>query len=125
MSSVWNANKKGIGFSHAWAGIRHTVKTEMNFRFHLVATASVIAAGFFLQISRLEWAVIVLAVGFVLAAEVANTAVEKLVDYLKPDIHPSAKAIKDMAAGMVLLSAISALVIGLLIFLPKLYVLFR
>ncbi|MFC2948386.1 diacylglycerol kinase family protein [Virgibacillus sediminis] len=125
MSSVWNDNKKGIGFSHAWAGIRQTLKTEMNFRFHLAAGCIVIFSGFLFKVTRFEWMALILSIGLVLASEIINTAIEKMVDYIKPDIHPSAKAIKDMAAGMVMISAATAAIIGLIVFVPRIGVLLQ
>jgi len=68
----------------------------------------------------LEWAAIILVIGFVLMAELFNSVIEKLIDYLKPEIHPAAKVIKDAAAGGVLIAAITAVIIGALIFIPKL-----
>lgn len=95
------------------------MKTERNFKIHVVIAIVVIISGIYLQITRVEWSIIVLVIGFVLAAEMLNSTIEKLIDYLKPDIHPVAKIIKDMAAGGVLLAAITAVIIGLIVFIPK------
>ena len=113
--------KRKIGFNYAWNGIKEIAQTERNFRIHLLATLLTITAGFLFKLTMVEWAIIVLTIGLVLMAEVTNTAIEKLIDYLRPEIHPAAKIIKDVAAGAVLIAAIIAAVIGLLIFLPKLY----
>ena len=111
-------NKGLIGFSFAWNGLKEVVK-ERNFRIHMVATLLVIIAGFFLDLNRLEWIVIILVIGIVLISETFNSVVEQIIDYLKPEIHPKAKIIKDMSAGAVLLAAITAIIVGLTIFLPK------
>ncbi|MBP2078161.1 diacylglycerol kinase family protein [Oceanobacillus polygoni] len=116
--------KRKIGFSYAWNGIKEIAKTERNFRIHLLATFLTVAAGFLFKLTMVEWAIIVLTIGLVLMVEVTNTAIEKLIDYLRPEIHPTAKIIKDVAAGAVLIAAIIAAIIGLLIFLPKLHILF-
>ncbi|MBR7796995.1 diacylglycerol kinase [Agaribacter marinus] len=120
MSLELKDNKKSIGFSYAWNGIMHVIKHERNFRLHLVSASLVIVAGFICRLSSFEWMFILLAIGLVLTAELINSAMESMMDYLKPDIHPIAKQIKDMAAGAVLISAITAAGIGLIIFAPKL-----
>ncbi|RHW33157.1 diacylglycerol kinase family protein [Oceanobacillus profundus] len=121
MRSELKDKKRKIGFNYAWNGIKEIAQTERNFRIHLLATLLTITAGFLFKLTMVEWAIIVLTIGLVLMAEVTNTAIEKLIDYLRPEIHPAAKIIKDVAAGAVLIAAIIAAVIGLLIFLPKLY----
>ncbi|WP_084268736.1 diacylglycerol kinase family protein [Oceanobacillus damuensis] len=120
MSSELKDKRKGIGFSYAWNGIKEIAKTEHNFRIHLAATIATVLAGFVFRLSNVEWAIVTLAIGLVLMAEVTNSAIEKTIDYLKPEIHPSAKVIKDIAAGAVLISAVIAFIVGLLIFFPKL-----
>ncbi|MEC5422222.1 diacylglycerol kinase family protein [Virgibacillus sp. C22-A2] len=117
-------NKRSIGFTHAWNGIKEVARTERNFRIHLLATLLVFAAGIVFKLTVTEWLIIVLAVGLVLVAEITNTAIEKMMDYLKPGLHPSAKVIKDIAAGAVLVAAVTSLILGILIFLPKLYSIF-
>ncbi|SEQ17902.1 undecaprenol kinase [Virgibacillus subterraneus] len=119
-----NQRKKSIGFSHAWNGLKEVTKTERNFKIHLIATITVIIAGILIQLTLIEWAIIMLTIGLVLVAEATNAAVEKLIDYVKPDTHPLAKTIKDVAAGAVLLAALTALIVGMIIFLPKIYGLF-
>lgn len=115
------AKKKLIGFSYAWSGLVEIAKGERNFRIHLLATVLVILVGVFVKLSFMEWMIVFLAIGLVFVAETTNTAIEKLIDCLRPDIHPSIKAIKDIAAGAVLIAAITAFIIGCLLFIPKLY----
>ncbi|SHF68284.1 diacylglycerol kinase family protein [Ornithinibacillus halophilus] len=119
-----NAKKRSIGFTYAWNGIIEAWKSERNFRSHILSAFIVILAGIFFQLSVIEWIIIVFCIGFVIVTELLNTAIEKLLDYLKPDIHPKAKIIKDLSAGAVLISALCSAIVGLLIFLPKLYKLF-
>ena len=116
--------KKFIGFSFAWNGLREAAKLEKNFRIHRIFTVIVIIAGFLFKLSLLDWALIILVIGFVLAAELIKTVIEKMIDYMTPELHPTAKLIKDYAAGAVLTAAITAVLIGIIIFLPKLYILF-
>lgn len=114
-------DKKGkIGFQHALAGLRAVFKSEWNFRFHVISMMLVFIAGLLFELSQLEWALIILVIGMVLLTELLNTAIEKMIDYLRPEIHPKARFIKDAAAGAVLVSSIVAVLIGLIIFLPKL-----
>lgn len=113
-------DKQGyIGFSYAWNGLKAMIK-EKNFRIHLMATIFVLNAGLYFRINVIEWAVIILVIGIVLISETFNSVIEQMIDYLKPDIHPTAKLIKDMSAGAVLIASIIAVIIGLIIFLSKL-----
>jgi diacylglycerol kinase len=95
------------------------VATERNAKLHLAAVLAVIMAGWWFSISTLEWAILVLTIVCVLAAEAFNTAIEQLTDLVSPDYHPLAGKVKDLAAGSVLLCAIGAVVVGILLFLPK------
>ncbi|MGY0692887.1 diacylglycerol kinase family protein [Virgibacillus sp. FSP13] len=116
--------KRGIGLRYAWNGFVEILKTERNFQIHTVAAIIVIGVSFLLQLPAVEWAMILFSIGIVFVAEMMNTAIERMVDYVKPDIHPVAKVIKDIAAGAVLVAALMAMIIGIIIFLPKLYRLF-
>lgn len=106
-------------FSYALSGIRRMLRTEQNARVHLLSTLLVIAAGFFFQVSALEWCVLLLSMAVVWAAEAFNTALETLADHIFKDFHPTALCIKDLAAGAVLVAALAAAVCGLIIFVPK------
>lgn len=119
MRSDLDGRKKGIGFSFAWNGLIQIIKLEKNIKIHFFITVLVLCAGVFFHVSLMEWTILVLVVGFVLVTEIINSVIERVMDYLNPEIHPSAKLIKDISAGAVLLSAIISIVIGLIIFLPK------
>lgn len=106
-------------FVFAYAGIRSALKSEQNIRFHVTAAIIVVAAGFWTGLSAAEWMVVVLLIGGMLAFELFNSSMERIVDLASPDLHPLAKQAKDMAAGAVLVFAIASAIIGLLIFLPK------
>lgn len=113
--------KNRIGFSHAWNGIIKTYQSELNFRIHIFAAIVVILFGILLRITSTEWVAIVFAIGFVLTAEMINSVVETMIDYIKPEYHPKAGYIKDAAAGAVLISAMVAVIIGCIIFIPRIY----
>ncbi len=102
-------------------GIRQVLKTQQNARIHALVTLVVFFVGLLLGLSRLEWALLVLVVGFVWAAEILNTAVEDLVDLVSSENTPAAKRIKDISAGAVLVSAVVSILVGLLIFGSRLW----
>jgi diacylglycerol kinase (ATP) len=106
-------------FNAAIAGIRELIITQHNARIHLTATIVVIAISFILKISRHEALMLTIAVGFVWAAEMFNTCIEKTLDFVTTEKHPEIKSIKDIAAGAVLIASVTAFVIGLIIFVPK------
>ena len=107
-------------FAFAFSGIRKTTKSERNFKVQLVALCLTVALGLYLGLSLVEWGLVVLAIGFVLAAELFNTAVERLGDKVAGgEQNQLVKQAKDISAGAVLLSALTALIIGVLIlFIP-------
>lgn len=106
-------------FVFAYAGIRAALKSEQNIRFHFTAAVIVVVAGLLTGLSAIEWMIIALVIGGMLAFEMFNSSMERIVDLASPDLHPLAKQAKDMAAGAVLVFAIASAIIGLLIFLPK------
>lgn len=105
---------------YAVAGIAEMLEGQHNAWVHFVATLCVIAAGLFFQVDAFEWAILVLAIALVWVAEALNTAFEFLCDVASPEFHPLVKKSKDVAAGAVLLSAIAAIIVGLIIFVPYL-----
>jgi diacylglycerol kinase (ATP) len=108
------------GFGYALNGIWHAAATQLNFRVHLVAALVAVYAGYALHISMPEWLWIILSIGMVLVAELFNTAIEFLTDLVSPEYNKKAGLVKDMAAGAVLITALTALAIGAIIFVPKL-----
>jgi diacylglycerol kinase (ATP) len=105
-------------FRYAIAGIMRMVRCQHNAWIHLFATVAVVAAGFFFQLSRLEWCWIVVAMSLVWTAEALNTAFEFLADAASPSFSPTVRDAKDVAAGAVLLTAIASTIIGGVIFWP-------
>ena len=105
---------------NAWFGLRYTWATQRNFRIQLVVFILIVGAGLLLNISPIEW-IFVLSAGFmVIAAEVANTSIERLVDLIEPKRNINCKLIKDITAGLVMIICIYAMVVGGIIFIPKL-----
>ncbi len=106
-------------FKYAFEGILSFIKLEKHAKIHLLATLVVMVLGFILKINKIEWALLILVIALVFVAEMINTAIEKSCDLIDPKINPKIKQIKDLAAGAVLLASIFAIVIGILVFLPK------
>jgi diacylglycerol kinase len=92
---------------------------------HLVAAVVVLVAAWLLKLSRLEWVLVLFAVSFVVVAEMFNTALERTVDLFVDTYHPLARLAKHIAAAAVLVSALNAAVVGILIFLPHLWMLLK
>lgn len=116
----YDLKKQLRSFGYAWKGIRCCVGKEQNLSFHLIATALAVIAGFLLDITRTDWTIVILCIGLVIAAELFNTAIEKLVDLVSPQRQPMAGQVKDIAAGAVLVCAATAAIIGLIVFIPYL-----
>jgi diacylglycerol kinase (ATP) len=107
-------------FRYALRGLRAMLASQHNAWIHLAATLSALALGLLLEISVLQWCVIVVAMVAVWTCEALNTALEFLCDVASPEFHPLVERAKDVAAGAVLISAIGAVIIGLLVFGPGL-----
>ena len=112
------------GFGYAFSGIRDTFKTELNFRVHFFAMVVALILGLIVSLSSFEWLWVFLAIALVLAAELFNTALEALANLVSSEFHPLIKKSKDASAAAVLVISILALLIGLFIFIPKLWDLF-
>ena len=113
---------RGKSFTHAFRGLRILLKTQHNSWIQLVLAGVVVFLGIIFAISAIEWILLILAIGLVLAAEAFNTAFEIDIDLTSPTYHPYARDTKDVAAGAVLITSIMAIVIGLIIFLPKFFI---
>lgn len=114
-----SARKRLKSFVYAFNGIRVAICSQHNLWIHIIATFIVILFGILLSLNILEWCLVIFAIGFVIASEIFNTAIEFLVDHISPEYDKKAGLIKDIAAGGVLISAFTAAIIGLVIFLPK------
>ncbi|MBY0398665.1 diacylglycerol kinase family protein [Myxococcota bacterium] len=120
MSSGSPIARRLASFRYAARGIAAMVRNEPNARIHAAATLVVIGAGLGFGIERSEWLAVVLAIGGVWTAEGVNTAFEALCDVSSPGRHPLVERAKDVAAGAVLMAALSAVVVGILVFGPRL-----
>lgn len=105
-------------FFYAIKGILFAIRNEKNFQIEVLVSILVAFAMFFFPLSGAERSLIVLSVALVLTLELANTALERVMDILKPRVHPYARVIKDVMAGAVLLATLAAIAIGLVIFFP-------
>ena len=107
-----------LSFKYAWDGLVAALKEEPNLKFHFLAGFLVILISLFLNISKYDWIIIIILIGFVIAVELTNTAIEAVVDTFTDKEHPGAKLAKDISAGAVLVSALTATIVGIIIFLP-------
>lgn len=108
-------------FGYAFAGWRYVLRTQRNTWIHAVLSLTVVLVSWWLGLSALEWAVILITISMVWMAEFLNTALEAVVDLASPQQHPLAKVGKDVGAAAVLLSALAAVLTGLLVLGPPLW----
>jgi diacylglycerol kinase len=125
MTGINRINQFSKSFSCAMRGLIHVLRNEKNFQNELAVAFVVIVAMIYFRVTRTETVALVLVIAGVLIMELLNTVVERVVDILKPRIHPYARLIKDLMAAIVLISAIFSVVIGLIIFLPYIFALWR
>jgi diacylglycerol kinase len=118
----FSITKRLKSFNYAFSGIITLFSEEHNSRIHAASSLLVIIMGIAFDISRIEWALILFAIGFVICLEIINTVAENLSDIISPEKNEKIKKIKDLSAAAVLLAAFIALVIGIIIFLPKIYI---
>lgn len=119
MKKVLSIKRLKKSFGYAFKGIDDVISNEPNMKIHVGVAILVVIMAFLLKISMIEWIILVLLIGLVLAAEVINTTIENLVDMYIKDYNERAKVVKDTAAGTVLILAITSAIIGLMIFVPK------
>src|SRR5689334_12706934 len=108
-------------FGHAFRGLGYVLRTQQNAWIHSVFAILVILVSFWLKLSPVHWAIIILTIAMVFTAEFINTAIEAVVDLAMPMHHPLAKVGKDVGAGAVLIAALAGVIIGLLILGPPLW----
>lgn len=106
-------------FSYAFAGLRRFVNREHNARVHLGATVVVVIVSLVMGVTRTEAAILAIVTGMVWVAEILNTCIEHLADHVTKERHPEIGIIKDLAAGAVLMAAITAVIVAFFIFIPK------
>ena len=111
-------------FTYPIKGLKYAYRNEQNLAVDVGIAALVIIFGFIFNVSKFEWAILILTIGLVLAFELVNTAIEATVDLVTEEYHPLAKVAKDTSAAAVFVFAIVAAIVGLIIFLPKFISLF-
>lgn len=124
MSSGLQDRKRGGGFrsfSYAIQGLLHAIKSERNLQIHTFSAIIVIFFGWFYHVSTIEWICLLFAIGGMLSLELVNTSIERVVDLITEEYHPLAKQAKDVAASAVFVFACISVVIGCMIFLPKIF----
>lgn len=107
-------------FNHAFQGLVYSVRYERNMRIHLAVGVAVLVGSMFLNLTRLELVAVLMAIAFVMAMELVNSAIEKVVDLVTDQFDPRAKVAKDIAAGAVLMAAVNALAVGYLVLADRL-----
>lgn len=110
-----------ISFRFAFEGIVYSYKKGTHFKMHIIAATLVLILGLLYSISVTEWLILILISSAVIAAETINTAIEETGDVLHPEHHPRVRLAKHCAAGGVLILSIAAVIIGLIIFIPKIF----
>jgi diacylglycerol kinase len=108
--------RRAESFKYAFEGLFHALLNEANFRIQIVIVVLAVVGGFYFKINNTEWGLLVLSMGFLLAAEIMNTVVEEFIDHIIREETQMAKIIKDLGAGFVLVASFTAGFILLLIF---------
>lgn len=107
-------------FPYAFMGLKTLLFEEHNARIHLVASFGVIVLSVYFKINAIEWGAVVFSIALVFVAEIFNSAIERISDFISPEHNNAIKKIKDLAAAAVLVSAVASVCIALIIFIPKL-----
>ena len=118
-NTVFSWRKRWKSIRYALQGIRVFLTNEHNARIHLLATVLVLTLGVFFKVSSSDWVALVLAMGFVWTAEIFNTAMERIMDYMSKEKQTAIQLIKDLAAAAVLVAVLTALLVGAFVFIPK------
>lgn len=129
--AAWQPSREGArravtllaSFRYALTGVRYLLWTQRNAKIHLAIGIIAVTLGLALGIDHGEWLALVVTIALVITAEGFNTAIEAVVDLASPGVHPLAKVAKDVAAGTVLIAAAASVVVGLIVFLPRLWAL--
>ena len=119
MNTKFSIKDRLQSFQYAFNGLGILFLEEHNARIHLCAGIVAIGLGWLYSISATEWLIVILVIAIVFATELFNSAIESLCDHVTPDLHPQIKKIKDLSAAAVLITAVMALIVGVIIFAPK------
>ena len=116
----FSIKKRIKSFGYAFNGLKILIVEEHNSRIHIFATICVLILGFLFKISTFEWIAVCFAIGIVIATEIINSSIENLADFVSPHKNDLIMKVKDLSAAAVLVSALTAIIVGIIIFLPKL-----
>lgn len=122
MALSWKRLKHS--FFHAFRGVKEAYQTQQNFRIHIYASISITILSIILQIGHLEWIMIIASIVLVLVMELTNTAIEYFADLIKQEYDLTVRIVKDISAAAVLISVLLAILVGSIVFIPKIYSLF-
>lgn len=111
-------------FSYAFQGMKIALKNEPHLRIHFTMAVFALLTGVLLKITRIEWLILSFTIFWVISLELLNTVIESIVNLVSPEIQPYAKIAKDVSAAVVLTAAILSVIVGVVLFLPKLILLF-
>lgn len=117
---IWSPKGLITSFKFALEGLWIGIKSETNWTIGIIEAVLVISAGWYLNISKSDWMIVIILIGIVLYAELCNSAIEAIVDSFTASEHPKAKLAKDFSAGSVVILIIAAAVVGVMIFIPYL-----
>ena len=120
-SEKFSLAKQLASFRYAFNGLKILIKEEHNARIHLFAAICVLIAGVVFHISKIEWLAVIFCIGWVITLELMNSVIENTADLISEEKNEKIKKIKDLSAGAVLIAAIISAIIGLIIFLPKIF----
>jgi diacylglycerol kinase len=112
-------------FGYAFNGLHTALREEPNFRIHLIFAICAMILGILLGISTIEWIILIFTIFFVIVLELLNTVLEALVDLVSPDVKPAAKIAKDVSAACVLTSAFMSIIVGVMLFAPKIFLILQ
>jgi len=121
----FSISKRLKSFTFAINGLKILAKEEHNARIHIAITICVAIAGFLLHISFIEWIAVILCIGLVFTLELINSAIENLADFVSPQKNETIKKVKDLSAAAVLIAAFCSVIVGMVVFLPKIIALCR
>ncbi|MFS0644133.1 diacylglycerol kinase family protein [Siminovitchia sp. 179-K 8D1 HS] len=119
--NVFSWRRLAYSFKYAFQGIAHAYSNEKNFRFHIAAAILVTVCSFVFQLDKVEWLFILICIFGIFVLELINSALERIVDLISEEYSQLAKQAKDLAAGAVFMYTIMTVIIGLVIFLPKIF----
>lgn len=121
MNKPFSIRDRVKSFGFAIQGGITFFQTQHNTWIHLLVATIVVVFGFIMEINTNEWCWIIIVIALVMITEMLNTAIEFLCDLVSPEIHPQIKKVKDVAAGAVLIAVLAAIIIGAIIFMPKIF----